>query len=130
MPVALILPQYFFWHYTKGLLELFQIWWNVIYFIFYFFSLPQLLKTLLAPWKRMGEKNRKGFQIEALFETLVYNLVIRTVGFLVRATTIILGTVTLLLVISAGILAILFWLVLPVAIILLLVASVKLIFGI
>lgn len=86
------------WHYGQGLRELLGVIGNFLWFISHFFSFKLLLKTLFAPWKRLGEHYEGGFDLGAFASTLVVNILMRVVGFVTRALVLILGLVSYVLV--------------------------------
>ena len=48
------------WHYSQGLRELFGVSGNFLWFVSNFFSFKLFIKTLFAPWKRLGENYEGG----------------------------------------------------------------------
>lgn len=67
-------------------------WGNLIEFIFYFFSLDILAKTLFSPWKRYSwKKTKPGFHPTEIFFIAVSNVISRIIGFFLRVPTIIIG---------------------------------------
>ena len=114
MSYMFILPAYFAWHYGDALADIMRLWTNYIWFFYNFFSIPVLLKTLFSPWQRIQEgKRRAGFHMEDMAEVVVTNMIMRFVGFLVRAIFIVLGTIVVLLVSWVGVAVILLWIFLP-----------------
>lgn len=79
-------------------------WKNVHRFFFEYFSVGILLRNFFAPFHRIQERKKPGFDIEDITETLVINLLMRIVGALVRSVFIILGLVVQVCVLLAGIL--------------------------
>lgn len=116
MQFGAMIVGYFSWHYSvRAFRDIFVVWSNLTWFITHLFSIPLLLRTLFAPWKRVQEAYRRtGF--EDLMETLVLNIVSRIFGALVR--TFIIGTGLLALLASAAMLFVTyaFWLAAPVLI--------------
>lgn len=81
--------RFLFWHYSTAFETLLTIFKNLLYFLWHFFSLPNLLKTLFAPWKReVFQYEGPGFHLEKYFEVLVMNLISRVIGLIVRMATI------------------------------------------
>ncbi|OHA17751.1 MAG: hypothetical protein A2664_04025 [Candidatus Taylorbacteria bacterium RIFCSPHIGHO2_01_FULL_46_22b] len=114
MSYFFILPSYLLWHYTEGLRDMTRVWTNFLWFLYNFFSIPILAKTLFEPWRRIQEqKHRGGFSPEDIAETLMTNTIMRLVGALIRLCTIAIGTCVILVVFWGGILLYGAWLLLP-----------------
>ncbi len=101
------------WHYSQGLRELFSVAHNFLWFITHFFSFKLLLRTLFAPWKRMGETYAGGFKLEEWASTLVVNSLMRLVGFCTKALILIVGLASYIFVLAVSFLVILIWLLAP-----------------
>lgn len=123
-----IMPLFWQWYYTEAVRDVLQGWRNFIIFSLEYFSIPLLLKTIFAPWKRDITKKPRGLDFKKFFEYLVFNAISRGLGFLVRFFTIIVGILFLLLVIVIGALFFIIWLILPLMMIGLLVLGFILLF--
>lgn len=108
-----LIPFYTKWHYTEGLKNLFNNWKNFIVFTLHFFSLGFLFKTWFAPFGRLDEKYKKDFDLEAFFETLVVNTLMRIVGFVLKTFVIVIGLFVLLLVTISGPVVFILWMFMP-----------------
>lgn len=111
--LVVVIQDYFLWHYTKAFHEIFHVWKNFVWFIINFFSLPQLLKSFFAPWKRMTEDLHQGFSFENIASYLIIGLLSRLVGVVMRSIIIISGLLTFLFSISALISIYIFWVFAP-----------------
>jgi len=127
MPIALLLPNYLIWHYSKGLKEMLQIWGNLLYFIIHYFSLPNLFRTLFSPWKRMNEEASRTINPSAIMEHVIFNTLLRIIGFFIRLATIIAGLVVTLFVITSGLAVFAVWLTMPFVLVALFMAGILLI---
>jgi len=81
----------------------------------HFFSVPVLLKTLFAPWKRtLRQSSSSGWSMEKAVDILGFNLASRWVGLLVRSALVVFAVlaVTVIGVVGAAGLAV--WLAVPV----------------
>lgn len=117
-----ILSAYFVWHYSQGIADLTHLFGSFILFFWHFFSIPTLLRTLLAPWRKMNYKIKNpGLDVEGFFGDLIISLLMRIVGVAVKIPTILFGL--LLLVITCILYPIFFvlWLLLPFLAILLII---------
>lgn len=112
MERSFVIVDYFRWHYTTAFRDVFIVWLNLVWFVMHFFSIPLLLRTLFAPWKRISEVyGRTG--LEDLMATLLVNTMTRIVGAVIRFAIILVGCLVLL-VVCLGLAAVLVaWVVLP-----------------
>lgn len=116
--------DYLRWHYSTAYRDLTRIWANYLWFVAHFFSLGILLKTLLAPYKRMKEKNTKGLDLEAIGEVIAVNTVMRLVGLVLRSVVLVIGFVVLGVVLALGIIAYVVWTLFPFVLVALLLVSI------
>jgi hypothetical protein len=89
------------------------VWKNYIIFALNYFSLPVLLKSLFAPWRRYRWNYPKVLDIAEFMSTVVSNFFSRLIGALVRIVLIIVGIIFQILVIFSGLIIFLFWLLVP-----------------
>ena len=116
MRVSLLIPYYLRWHYGRALKGVADIFLNIVWFLWHFFSIGILSKTLFAPWERLQEKRERGLDIEGFFGTLLINLIMRVVGAIVRLTFISIGLLAIFLTTIVSAVFFCVWLALPVAI--------------
>ena len=119
---------YLGWHYSLALKDLTRIYRNLVVFVYHFFSLPVLVKTFFAPWRRLGERYRPGSYPQAWLETLILNTIMRLVGIIARLALMVVGLVALGLAVVLGLLSYLVWLALPWLIAILFLTGLKLLF--
>lgn len=120
--------DYFLWHYSRAFGELYRVWLNFLWFTIHFFSLPQLVRTWLSPYKRITERKHRGWDFEEFIGYVVINLLSRVVGALMRTILIGLGLISLAVVIGSGLLLFLIWIFLPFMILGLFLAGITLLF--
>ncbi len=70
-------------------------WKNVVRFVVYFFSLSQLFGSLFSPWRADRFDSVSSSAVERFFQNLIFQLLTRFVGFIIRLTVIIIGIVAL-----------------------------------
>lgn len=116
-----IVHHYLLWHYSRAFLEIFHVWLNFLWFVVHFFSIPQLLRSLFSPWKRIVESRGNKWSFEDLAAYVIIGFFSRLIGFFIRATIIIVGLLCLLFVVIAGFAVYFFWIAAPLIIIALLV---------
>jgi len=112
-----IAQHYLVWHYTRALREILHVWRNFFWFTLNFFSMSQLLGSLLSPFKRMTEPKGEGFSFEDLASFIIINLISRLIGFTLRLGIIILGVLSLALLTILIVVTYIFWLLAPALII-------------
>ncbi|MBP9842921.1 MAG: hypothetical protein KBC62_02860 [Candidatus Pacebacteria bacterium] len=126
MIFSTIIGDYVRWHYTRAFGELFHLWLNFLWFIIHFFSLKELMTSLLSPWRRMTEQKRQGWNFEDMMSYIIINLLSRIIGFIMRSGVIIIGLVCLTITIITGAILFLLWLFLPALVVATLLAGVAL----
>jgi hypothetical protein len=126
MLFAAIIRDYFVWHYTTAWFLLWGVWRNVLWFVIHFFSLPQLMRSWFAPFKRITETRGERFDLEDFAGYIIIGLLSRIIGALIRTCIIIAGLVALMGTIMAGFAVYLLWALVPLLIIGLLGMSVSL----
>lgn len=105
--------SYIKWHYSRAYLEIMAHTRNAVSFFYHFFAIGALWKNLFSPWRMLGERYKKGINIEAFFETLVVNTLMRFVGFLVRIVFIVIGLISILISFIIGAAVFVGWTFLP-----------------
>lgn len=116
------------WYYKEAVKDVLKGWRNFIIFSLEYFSIPLLLKTLLAPWKRDITRRPRGLDFKKLFEYITFNTISRGLGFIVRFLTICVGILFFFLVVILGAVFLVLWLFLPLIFIGLLALALVLIF--
>jgi hypothetical protein len=129
MRPLLFVPYYLRWHYFEAQRKIFRLSANYTWFVWNFFSIGLLSKTLFAPWQRLEEKQRTGFDIEAYLSKLIINWIVRIFGAVIRTIFIVIGLFFLALGFVATALIYVFWLALPFLVIFFFLAGVLLLLG-
>lgn len=113
----MLLIEFFSWWYLDGWKKLATEIELKVNRLWYLFSIPTLVKTLFAPWKRMITSPGKTIQdhIRAIGD----NFVSRLVGFFVRAIVIVAAVVVISFAGVVGLVAIIAWPLMPPVIVLL-----------
>jgi len=108
-----IFSLWFYWHFYEMPKFLLGVWKNYILFALNYFSLPILLKSFFAPWRRYKWNYPKSFDVGEFISTAISNGFSRFLGALIRIFLIIFGLVFQIFVIFAGLLIFLLWILLP-----------------
>jgi len=109
--LSMLIFDYFLWHYLEAPKKILKIWGNFLrFFVGYFIPIPQLLRTLFAPWKRDVTSYDRGFDLGKFLETFLFNLISRFLGAAVRSIVIFFGLFLEILALFAGSLFFVFWL--------------------
>lgn len=127
MVSAFIIYDYFIWHYVHAWRGMWHVWHNLLWFTIHVFSIPQLSRSWLAPFKRITEPKKKGFDLEEFASRLLINALSRIIGTIARTFIIGTGLVATTGVACLGIVTYITWALLPLILISTLVASVSLI---
>jgi hypothetical protein len=112
-----IFTLWFLWQFFEMPKFLVQVWNNYFIFASNLFSLPLLLKTFLAPWRRYKWKYPKGFDLVEFFNTLISNTFSRFLGALMRIVLIVAGILFQIFVVIAGLIIFICWIIAPFVII-------------
>ena len=117
MKPAELFFSYAVWHYSRGLQDFLNVWSNFLWFLYNFFSVSLLVRTLFSPWRRMDELGRSGFHLKAFLEKFVTNLIVRGIGICARFFVIVSGCLTILTGFILGFIFFVAWCLLPVVIV-------------
>ena len=117
--------DYIRWHYSRAFVEGFRVWLNIEWFFFHFFSIPVLFHTFFDRFERMGDNHVKGSGPSEWLATLFVNTMMRLVGMFLRFFVILAGLFAMLIISVLGALVFVFWVVLPLAIIVLLLYGIN-----
>lgn len=124
MKYVIIFPYYLAWHYGRGLIHFLIFIKNLIVFIPQYFSIGELFKTLFSPIFRLRENYEKEFSLSILMEVFIFNLIMRTVGFICRIFVIIIGLILTMFTIVLCCSFFILWLILPFLILFIFISSI------
>lgn len=108
-----IITSWFLWQFYEMPKFLLQVWNNYFMFASNLFSVPLLLKTLFAPWRRYRWRYPKGLNPVEFFNTLISNSFSRILGALMRIILILVGILFQVFVAIAGLAIFVCWILLP-----------------
>lgn len=109
------LPNFFGWWLVDQPIQLWGLTAKITHSVLIFFSIPVLIRTLFAPWKR-DIYTPKNASLDIIFKTIIDNFISRLIGFIVRFFTIIVGLVATGVCFIVLIAMMIFWLCAPVII--------------
>lgn len=124
-----VLWGYIKWHYTRAVISLTVIWKNLLFFLFHFFSIRELIGEFFTPWKRNADSYKKGFNPKAFFEVFIVNIIMRIFGVIARSIIILVGCIACAIFVILYPIAIIFWFFLPILVIYLFILGLVLIFA-
>jgi len=75
--------EYAYWHYVQSPAWLLRFFTTLQQALLQFFSVPLMLKTLFAPWRK-DQARYGGGSVQTLLITFAWNLISRGIGFFVR----------------------------------------------
>lgn len=114
--------QLFTWWYGQGWQRTAQSSWSATIKVSHLFSVPILLRTLWAPWRRII--TYPGASVDAKLRAMGDNFVSRCIGFTVRLLVLLTAGITMLLTALTGAVLVIVWPLVPPAVVLLLVLGV------
>ena len=125
--MTFVILRYIVWHYSRAFEDIVRIGLNFLWFVYHYFSIPNLVKTLFSPWERLHEKYLSVFRFEDWLGALATNTIMRIVGAITRIFTIILGFICIALLFFLEIFFIVVWPLIPVFILGLIVKGIFLV---
>ncbi len=106
--------EFLAWHYTYALNYYILRLKNTVLSINHQLSLPLLLPTLFAPWKRLSAStDRPGIHPIQDLQELSFNMISRAIGAVARIVVLIVGVFVIIFLFAGGAVGFLLWLVLP-----------------
>jgi hypothetical protein len=126
MLFALVIHHYLLWHYGQAFGQIRHLAKNFWWFTIHFFSLPQLFRSLLSPWRRITTERGSRFNLEDLAGYLIVNLISRIIGTVLRSVIILLGLLVLVALLLGTLTLYLAWILAPFLIIANLYLAIKL----
>jgi hypothetical protein len=108
-----VLHHYLIWHYFTAFREILHLWRNFTWFVVHYFSLPQLIGSWLAPWKRVVETQTNKWDLEQWAGVIIIGFLSRLIGFVIRSIIIAAGLLALTGLLVTGLLVLLTWYLLP-----------------
>lgn len=93
MATVSFFTDYLVWHYGKALQDFLSIAQNLLWFCWHFFSIPDLARTLFAPYARIRQTYFNINDLEESFQNLTANAVSRAVGLVLRTIVIAAGLI-------------------------------------
>ena len=127
MKFMLVFFDYLLWHYSKGVKASLLLWKNLTVFLFNFFSIRDLVFNFFTPWRRLNDTYPKWYKFGEFFSTLAINIMMRIVGVFIRFFVLLFGLIVLIVFILLYPVALLAWLILPLAIVSSILAGIVLI---
>jgi hypothetical protein len=119
--------SYLSWHYSQAFVDIYHNSKTLLWFVYYFFSLPILLKTFFAPWKRMDMEKPDHEHMSDKLGRLLINTLMRLIGMFLRTIFILIGLAVMAGLLFAEVSFILLWVVLPVLIVAMLIKGIMLV---
>jgi hypothetical protein len=108
--------------------EILKAWRNFLIFNLNYFSIPVLLRTLFAYWRKYSWAYPRGFDLSKNLEVAASNFISRIIGALMRIILICIGIAVEIFIFFLGAAIFLIWLILPGLIIFLLYHGFRILF--
>lgn len=119
--------KYLKWHYSLGYYYVSLIYKNLLVFLFEYFTIKSLIKEFFLPWKRLSGSYKGVKNISGFFMVLIQNIIMRTVGMILRTLVLFIGCLSMLIFIPIYPIAIILWTIFPLLIISLIIFGIVLI---
>ncbi len=116
---AQITAYYFAWHYSRGITDYLRNWMNLVWFLWHYFAVGLMLKTLFATFRRIETPKRPGFHPDDMAGDMVVGMLMRLIGFFMKSVIILVALIALLFVLVGGALLFMLWLCAPLTLIVL-----------
>jgi hypothetical protein len=117
-PKQNILIAWVFWQFFEMPRNILKAWRNFLRFNLNYFSIPLLLKTFFAHWRRYEWSYGRGFDLKRWAYTFASNAISRVLGAMMRTLLIFTGLFLEVFILCFGVVIFFGWLILPVLIIL------------
>jgi len=112
-----IVFQALVWQFYDVPLGIMKGWKTFLLFNLNYFSVPTLIGTYLSPWRRYRSDYGQIFEVWKNFETLVFNLMSRIIGAILRTFFIIIGIITEIIIFFIGWMVLFVWVISPIILI-------------
>lgn len=106
--------DYLYWHFIEMPEKLLKVWGNFIFFGLHIFSVPMLLQSLFAPYKKYNYFTARGFDFSDWAQTHIFNAFSRIIGFVLRFFLIFFGIILTLFMFIFGAVVFVAWYILPI----------------
>lgn len=127
MNATILIMYYIKWHYFGALKDQYILWKNFVTFLYNFFSIKLMTRTLFHKWRRLGEsKKTKAFDLAETLSNFTVNMIMRVIGVFMRLLLIMVGIISICIITILSILIFLIWFLLPILLIMLVSAGVYL----
>jgi len=114
------------WQFFDVPKEILKGWKTFLLFNLNYFSVPNLIKTYLSPWRRHSSRYGNPFDFWENFEVLIFNLMSRIIGAFMRTFFIIFGMISELFILIIGLVVLITWLLSPVLLIIIFIFGISL----
>ena len=114
MPILAVARDYLVWHYSTAYVDLAYIWWNYLWFVNHLFSVPEVIMSWIAPFKRLEEEKVNILKSPSdFFGNMFVNIIMRVVGTIIRTAIIGIALLGFLFVLFFGLALFMLWTILP-----------------
>lgn len=89
---GITLPEFVRWYFMEQPNKILSTYFAYLRAFVEIFSFVFLLRTMFSPWKQIADVYpQKGFNLSAMSQSFTLNMVSRTIGFLIRFFTLVMG---------------------------------------
>lgn len=109
---------YLEWHFVDRPKAILEGWFNCLKFNLNYWSIAVLLKTYFSHWRRYRYSYGKGLDLGRYLEAFSFNMLSRVIGAIMRTFFVVAGLAAEILIFLIGLFALLFWLLMPLVLVL------------
>lgn len=108
-----MIVNYLYWQFIESPQKLFFVIEKTIVYLYHLFSINFLVKTLFEPWKKDVVRYANP-TLQDRIQIILFNLIARLMGFVMRSLTILTGLIVIICVIIFSIILFIGWVLLPI----------------
>lgn len=107
-----MIEQFIVWYFFEIPRKIKKIWGNYLWFFAKYFALQELVSDFFAPWKGLTfRREKRAFELGDAFSAWFGNVISSTIGAIMRSFFIVIGGAAEILVLLAGPVAFLGWII-------------------
>lgn len=95
---GITVPEFIRWYFWDQPMKIMRSFFDYLRAFIEIFSFIFLVRTLFSPWRQITDRYpKRGFNLTEISQTFTLNVVSRTIGFIFRSVTLLLGLIFIIL---------------------------------